>query len=82
MKKSTSGRRKGLNKGRDTSESRAMACAWPVGCEMEQVRKRLQGWAVTIPQRAPNNSMKFDFCPEGNICRFLGRVAKKDVSFV
>ena len=85
MKKSTSGRGKGLNKGRDASESRAMACAWPVECGMEtesRLGKRLQGWAVTIPQRAPNNRMKFDFCPEDNIYRILRRVAKKDVSFI
>lgn len=52
------------------------------GVRWSRLAKRLQGWAVAIPQRAPNNRMKFDFCPEGNICRFLGRVAKKDVSFV
>lgn len=62
MKKSTSGRRHSLNKGRKASESRVIACVWPMECvrvETERRRfsgdRRLEGWAVTIPQRALKN---------------------------
>ena len=55
---------------------------WGVSCTESRSGKRLQGWALTVPQRAPNSKMKLDFCPEGNVCRILRRVAKKDVSIV